>query len=261
MLVDSHAHLDMPEFADDLDKVLERAREAGVRSIITVGLDTESNRRAVSLAERYAEVFAAIGFHPHEAAKMKGTDLKEMEKLCGHEKVVAVGETGLDFYRNLSPREAQLHAFRMQLDLAERIGKPVVIHSRDAGKETMQVLKEWAAKQQGRKSLGVLHCFSQDLSAAREYVNMGFLISIAGPVTYPKSEKLAEVIRNLESDKILVETDCPFLAPAPHRGKRNEPSFVAFTAAKVAQLRDASTEALSTQTSRNAAKLFRLPKI
>lgn len=258
MLVDSHAHLDMPPFASDLDEVLERARQAKVENIITIGCDLESSRIAISLSERYPEVFATVGFHPHEAAKMRDGDLGEMAKLCQHPKVVAIGEIGLDFYRNLSPRDAQLQAFRQQLKLAGELGLPVVIHSREAAKDTMQILSQWAPQQQGRNPLGVLHCFSGDIAMARSYLKQGFLISIAGPVTYPQSRRLAEIARNLELDKILVETDCPFLTPHPHRGQRNEPAYLSLTVERIAQLRDTSPEAVAQQTARNAAALFHL---
>ena len=259
MLVDSHAHLDMSPLAKDLDGVLERARKAQVRNIITIGCDLESSRIAASVSERYPEVYATVGFHPHEASKMREADLSEMARLCQHPKVVAIGEIGLDFYRNLSPRDAQMEAFQRQLSLASELRVPVIIHSREASKDTMRILSQWASQSPQTRHRGVLHCFSGDTAAARAYLDMGFLISIAGPVTYPKSRRLAEVARNLELDRILVETDCPFLTPHPLRGQKNEPAYVAITVEKIAQLRDTPVEAVALQTARNAAALFHLP--
>ncbi|MBI2908196.1 MAG: TatD family hydrolase [Chloroflexi bacterium] len=257
MLVDSHAHLDMSPFTCDLGEVLERARGAQITHILSIGTDLASSHEAISLSERYAEVFAAVGFHPHDAAKMEEADLKEMARLCRHPRVVAIGEIGLDYYRNLSPRAAQMEAFRRQLDLAAELGLPVIVHSREAATDTTSVLSEWASRTPGVR--GVLHCFSGDLAAARRYIDLGFFISIAGPVTYPRSGRLAEVARNIELDRMLVETDCPFLTPAPLRGQRNEPAFITHTVEKIAQLRDTTPEAVARQTARNAAALFGLP--
>jgi TatD DNase family protein len=246
----------MRHFDKDRDSVMERAPEAGVAAVIDVGCDLPSSEAAVALAERYDEVFAAVGFHPHSAADVGNGDIERLAGLARHPKVVAIGEIGLDFYRNLSPREAQVEAFERQLDLARELDLPVVIHSRQASDEVFDILSRWAAGSSGMP--GVLHCFSGDRELARRYIDMGFFISIAGPVTYGKSSA-AEIACHLPLDKLLVETDCPFLAPTPYRGKRNEPSYVSFVAEKIGEIRGIPGQDVARCTAGNAIRLFRLP--
>ena len=253
-LFDTHAHLHFPEFAGDLDAVLDRARAAGVRRMLTIGTDVATSRAAVALAAREPDVWAAVGIHPHEAADADDTALAEIERLAGGARVVAIGETGLDFFRNLSPRDAQERAFRGQLALARRARKPVLIHCREAHEETLALLTDADVCEHG----GIMHCFSGDLGIARRCLDLGLLISLAGPVTYPKPGALPEVARSIPGDRLVVETDCPYLPPQPYRGKRNEPAYIAITAARVAELRGEPLGDLAARMSENARALFRL---
>jgi len=252
-LFDTHAHLHFPDYADDLDAVLERARAAGVRGMVTIGTDRESNRATVDLAKRLPDVWATVGIHPHDAGEAAEVDFEEMERLAGEEpKVVGFGEMGLDFFRDLSPREAQDKVFRRQIDIARRARKPIVVHCRDAHAETLAILAEERAGETG----GVMHCFSGDVEIARRCLDLGLYISLAGPVTYKNARALPEVARFVPGDRLVIETDCPYLPPTPHRGTRNEPAYVALTAACIAELRGADPEALGDALTANAAKLF-----
>jgi len=254
-LFDTHAHLHFPELAEDLDGVLERARAAGVTGIVTIGTDRETNPAAVALAERLDAVHATVGIHPHDAADATPADFEAMERLArGSAKVVALGEMGLDFFRNLSPPEAQAAVFRRQLDMARRLGRPVVIHCRDAHPEALAILAEERVREVG----GVMHCFSADVEVARRCLDLGLYISLAGPVTYKNARALPEVARFVPADRLVLETDCPFLPPHPHRGRRNEPAWVAITAAHVAALRGVTLEALGPMVTDNAHRLFRI---
>jgi len=252
-LFDTHAHLHFPDYADDLDAVLERARAAGVRGMVTIGTDRESNRAVTALAKRLPDVWATVGIHPQDAGEAAEADFGEMERLAGEEpKVVGFGEMGLDFFRDLSPREAQEKVFRRQIDIARRARKPIIVHCRDAHAETLAVLGEERAGETG----GVMHCFSGNVEIARRCLDLGFYISLAGPVTYKNARALPEVARFVPGDRLVIETDCPYLPPTPHRGKRNEPAYVALTAACIAELRGADPEALCDALTANAAKLF-----
>jgi len=253
-LFDTHAHLHFPEFAGDLGTVLERARAAGVRRMLTIGTDVETSRAAVGLAAREPDVWASVGVHPHDAGEADAAALAEIERLAAEPRVVAIGETGLDFFRNLSPRDAQERVLRAQLALARRVGKPVIVHCRDAHEETLAILADERVGETG----GVMHCFSGDTAIARRCLDLGLLISLAGPVTYPKARALPDVAAFVPGDRLVVETDCPFLPPQPYRGKRNEPAYLAITAARVAELRGESLQTLAARTSENAAKLFGL---
>ena len=258
MLIDTHAHLDQAEFEADLDDVIRRAEESGVEAIVSIGLDTASNKATIALAEKYTNIWAAIGIHPHLATTLNEATLRDLRAMAQHPRVVAIGETGLDFYRNRAPRDAQIRAFQTQLALAREFGLPVVIHDREAHSEVMDIVKKWATEgpQEG-KFLGVLHCFSGDIALAQEAISYGFAISIAGPITYPNSNRLAEVVRNVPDSVLVVETDCPFLPPQQFRGKRNEPAYVKLTAERLAQLRSQPVEAIAQITTANARRLFR----
>ena len=259
MLIDSHAHIDVRLYDKDRDQVLARAREAGVAAVVNAGYDLDSRGASIRLAERYAGGFVALGFHPHSAAKMGDGDVERLAELAQHPKVVAIGETGLDFYRNLSPREEQIEAFNRQLELAQRLELPVIIHCRNAQEEVLSILEEWAGRSKGASQpLGVLHCFSGDLGLAQRYIEMGFLLSIAGPVTYSSSNAL-EIALNIPLEKLLIETDCPFLTPHPHRGKRNEPSYLSFVVEKIGEIRGMPSDLIAEHTTENAIQLFRLP--
>ncbi len=252
-LVDSHAHLDSKPFATDLETVIERARENGVHHILTVGCDLESSRASVDLALRYQNVYASVGIHPHDASTVNQAVIDELARMIeAVDKVVAVGETGLDFYRDRSPRAQQEAAFRSHIQLARQTGKPLIIHDRDAHDDVVRIMQEENAGAAG----GVLHCFSGDLDMARKCVAMGFYISFAGPLTYPKNDALRSIARALPIDVMLVETDCPYLAPQNWRGKRCEPSYVRSTAEKLAEVKGLTLEDVARITSLNAWRLF-----
>ena len=254
-LFDTHAHLHFPDFAEDLDAVLDRARAAGVRGMVTIGTDRETNGAVVDLAKRLPDVWATVGVHPHDAGEATEADFEALERMAREEpRVVGFGEMGLDFFRNLSPPDAQRRAFRRQIDIARRVRKPLVIHCRDAHDETLALLAEERAGETG----GVMHCFSGDVAIARRCLDLGLYISLAGPVTYKNARALPDVARFVPEDRLVVETDCPYLPPTPHRGKRNEPAYVALTAEHVARLRGADSEALGDRLTANAASLFRI---
>ena len=258
LLIDTHAHLDSGQFKNDLDAVLQRAADQGVGTILTVGCDLESSRTSVDLALRYPHVYASVGVHPHDASQVDRPALEELARMVeAVDKVVAIGEIGLDFYRDRSPREVQRQAFRQQVRLARELGKPLIIHDRDAHDEVLAILAEEKAYEVG----GVLHCFSGDLAIARRCIEMGFLISFAGPLTYPKNDGLRSIAAALPVDVMLVETDCPYLAPQQQRGKRNEPALVRQTAERLAEIKGLSLEDIARITSRNAWRLFGIGQV
>ena len=250
-LIDTHAHIYYKDYEGDFEAMLERAREAGVEAILVVGTDLDSSRASVALAEKYAQLYAAVGVHPHDAAEVTEDVVKAIRELAlSSEKVVAIGEIGLDFYRDRSPRDVQEQVFRRFLQLADELGKPVIIHDRDAHGRILSILREEKVRQ------GVLHCFSGDAAMAAEVIAMGFHISIPGTVTYPGSQTLHDVVRATGIEHLLVETDCPYLTPVPFRGKRNEPAHVALAAGRVAELKGLTTEDVARITTKNAGDLF-----
>ncbi len=253
-MIDSHAHLEMAEFDRDRAEAVDRAHRAGVRIIVTVGTTLEDCRKAVDIAEACPGVFAAVGIHPHDAREIVPETYDALKEMARRDKVVAWGEIGLDFYRDRSPRETQRERFREQLALAAEADLPVIIHDREAHAETLAALEVW----QGRRR-GVVHCFSGDWAMARRCLDLGFYISIAGPVTYPKNERLRDIARRIPPDRLLVETDAPYLAPQTVRGRRNEPAYVTHTAARIAEVRGVSPADLDRTTTRNAVRLFGLP--
>lgn len=260
MLIDSHCHLQFPQFQDDRVQVLERAWQAGLSAIVVVGTDADASRQALALAEAHPNVFATVGWHPHQAAQFNDQGRLALRRLAESPKAVAVGETGLDFYRRLSPPEEQRAVFQQMLDMAGELGLPVVIHSRAAEEETFAILSGWAAQVKGpgaqERPLGVVHCFSGDLALALRYVQLGFLISIAGSLTYPNSDRLASVVAGLPLERLVVETDAPYLTPQSMRGRRNEPSFLVETVGRIAEIRAQTVREVAEQTSANAAALY-----
>jgi TatD DNase family protein len=254
-LVDSHAHLELEPLVNDPAGVVQRATDAGVIAVITVGIDLLDAVAALEIAEAFDNVFAAVGFHPHNAKDVTELFIYDMERTAGHPKVVAYGEIGLDFYRNLSPASIQRSVFYEQLHLAKGIGKPVVIHLRDAYVEGLDLIEKVAPFPAG----GVVHCFSGDADDAVRVLDLGFHISIPGTVTYRKNDKLRSIVKDLPPDRILLETDCPFLSPEPLRGKTNEPAHIVHTAAEVARIRGVSLTEIAEITTRNAVRLFGLP--
>ena len=255
-IVDSHCHLDMEYYADDLEEVLQRAYLHNIRSIITIGIDLQSSTVAVNLAQKHPMVFAAIGIHPHDIDNITNTTFTILADLAqkNKEQVVGYGEIGLDYFKRYSSPENQRREFRNQLSLADDLQLPVIIHDREAHADTLTILKEKGPLRWG----GVMHCFSGDMRFAQEVLDLGLYISIPGTVTFKHSEALKEVARHVPGDRLLLETDGPFLAPHPYRGKRNEPLYILYTAQEVANLRDITLDTLSNQTSENARQLFNL---
>ncbi len=254
-MIDTHCHLEMEPFDVDREDVIKRAQEAGLEAIITIGSDFEGNRGGVALAEKYDSVFAAVGMHPHDAKNLTQAAFDQIKIWSAHRKVVAIGEIGLDYHYDHSPREVQRAAFRQQLDFAIETGLPVCVHSREAKEDTLQILKDSGIRQ------GVMHCFSGDRDMAEEVLAMGFHISIAGPVTFKKASQLREAAKIIPDERLLVETDAPYLAPEPYRGKRNEPAFVVHTARLLAELRGVSAEDIDRITTTNAKRLFKIGEL
>jgi TatD DNase family protein len=249
-IIDTHAHMMHPDFSRDLESVLERARAAGVEAIVAVGYDLDSSRAAVELAAKYEFVYASVGVHPHDARLADDAAFQSLARLAAEPKVVAIGETGLDFYRNLSPRDAQVRSFRRHTELARERDLPLIVHDREAHADVLGMLKS-----SGLNKV-ILHCFSGDADMARQACELGFYIGIAGPVTFPSSRKLQEVLRSVPAEKVLVETDCPWLAPAPHRGKRNEPAYLPLIVTGVAAAWDLSADGAGNILTRNAMSAF-----
>ncbi len=252
MFIDSHAHLDDPRFDEDRDAVMQRAWDAGVRKILTIGngRGPDDMGCGIPIATSHEWIVTSVGIHPHDAAKAEDRHFDLMRNLASNNRVVAIGETGLDYYYDNSPRDIQREVFRRQLRIAKEFELPVIVHTRDADDDTEHILLE------ERASRGVIHCFTSTDRLANAAAAMGFYISFSGIVTFPKARNIAEVARTLSSDRLLVETDCPYLAPVPHRGKRNEPAFVQDTARFLAALRGVSVDALSAVSAANFGRLF-----
>ena len=315
-LFDTHAHLHDPWIGDDLPDVMARASDAGVDRIVTIGCSLEDSRNAIAVAEQYDNVWATLGVHPHDAKDWDDATADHFRRLAESEQVVAIGEIGLDFYRNLSPHPDQYRAFEAQLALADELELPVVIHSRDAHEDTYNILQQWVGslsppapqgktsrphspspsapqgktsrphsaspsapqgktsrphsasppaargemsrRDRGGPPVGVIHCFSGDADLAHRYHNLGFQISFAGPVTYPKNEALREAAKSLPPEAIVIETDAPYLSPQPQRGKRNEPANIRFTAEQIAQVRGESIETVAGTVTAHASRLYRV---
>jgi TatD DNase family protein len=265
MLIDSHCHLQDPKFRDDCEAVLHRATNAGVTAMLVVGYDMTSSRRAIEITDNHPNVYAAIGVHPHDAKSVTQRDIDELARMADSASVVAIGEIGFDFYRNLSPREDQERAFRAQLDLARSLNLPVVIHSRDADEDTYQVLAEYERQAlpdwPKDRPLGVMHCYAGDLPLALRYIEIGFVISISATVTYPAAEGTRAVAAGLPLRWMTIETDAPYLPPQSIRGQRNEPSRVRDVAEFIAGLRGEPTSEVCDRTAQTAAWLFGLGDI
>lgn len=252
MLIDSHVHLEMPQFDKDRQEVINRFLENGVGLIINIGSNLESSRKALKYAQHYGFIFAAIGIHPHDIKNADAETYSELETLLQNEKVIAVGETGLDFFKNYSPRDLQIEGFKNHIQIAKRYNKPIIVHCREAEGEVLSILKNESAKDVG----GIMHCFSGSMKFARDCLSLGFYISFSGNITYPKAKGLREVVKKVPADRILIETDAPFLTPQPKRGQRNEPDFVRYVAEKVAELKGLSMEDVERNVARNIHRLF-----
>jgi len=251
-LIDVHAHLDMPQFAEDLDQVLQRAAGAGVGRIISVGVDLESSRRCVELARIYPNcVYAAVGIHPHHAGEASPAAMDELARMAQDTQVIAIGETGLDFHCDSPSRDCQRAAFEAQVGLATAVGKPLIIHARSSDDEVLHILGR-----QGCPVRGVRHCFDRPASVATAYLELGLHISVGAAVTRPGYKKFKAGLRDLPSDRLLLETDCPYQAPVQQQGLRNEPAFMAYTLEAIAALRGVSPQELACATTANAERLF-----
>jgi TatD DNase family protein len=256
-VVDTHCHLADPKFRDEVDDVLARAREAGVRTIVSVGAigSIETDRLTVEIAERHPDVWAAVGVHPHDAKDCDSTRIAQLREIARAPKVVAIGESGLDFHYMRSPAAAQEESLRRHLDLAAETEKPIVIHCRDAEQRLVEIVREIGVPPRG----GVIHCFTGDEAAAREFLALGFHISFSGILTFKNAARIREAARIVPDDRVLVETDAPYLAPEPHRGRRNEPLYVIKTLEILAKLRDMDAAALGSQIMSNSARIFGIP--
>lgn len=251
MLFDSHAHVDDNRFDEDREAVINRAKEAGLVGILNAGACMASSARSLALAEQHDIIYAAVGIHPHDAKEAADRDYEQLAEWTRAAKVVAIGEIGLDYYYDLSPREVQQQVFIRQLDVARQCNKPFIIHDRDAHGDVMAILKKEA-----KGLMGVMHCYSGSLEMAKEVIKMGLYVSFAGPITYAKDGKLKEVAANIPLERLLVETDCPYLTPQPFRGRRNEPAHVRFTAEEVARVRGMEFAALAEAATANTKRLF-----
>ena len=252
MLIDSHVHLDDKRFDGDRDILIENLKSNNIEMVINIGADLETSLASVELANKYPNVYAAVGVHPHSAKEVNTMVMEQLKDLSLNKKVVAIGEIGLDFYYDNSPRDLQRKWFIEQLKLAKELDLPVIIHTRDAAQETFDILKN----NQNGNVRGVLHCYSGSLEMALEYVKMGFHISLGGPVTFKNARVAREVAEAAPLDKLLIETDCPYLTPEPYRGKRNEPLYVKYVAEKLAEIKKISYEEFVKATNENTRELF-----
>ncbi len=256
MIIDTHAHLDFPDYKDDIDEVIERAGEVGVEYMINVGTTVASSNKSIELAKQYEQIYASIGIHPNEASKVSGEEWSRLEALAGGDKVVAIGETGLDYYRDRSKREDQKRLFHQHIELAQRHNLPVIIHNREASSDCLDIVHEYSGKIKG-----VVHCFAGTVEDAEEFLKLGFHVSFAGPITFPKADNLREALKAVPVERLLLETDCPFLAPQPKRGKRNEPSYLQYTIPVLAELYKLSVEDIKRITTFSAKNLFGIGQV
>ena len=251
-LIDTHCHLDLENYDPDREEVIERARNAGLVHLITIGIDPDSSAKAIALAEKHEFISATVGHHPHDASTLRDEDLERLREMGRHPQVVGFGEIGLDYFRNISPQEVQRQRFDDLIQIGMELKLPLVIHDRDAHQDILDHLVSAGASRNG----GIIHCFSGDYGLARRFLDMGFYISIPGTVTFPKATELREVVARLPMDAILLETDAPFLTPVPKRGRRNEPALVRHTAEEVAKIKGLSLEETARATTANARTAF-----
>jgi len=255
MIIDTHAHIDGADYDEDREEVIERARESGVQYMVNIGCDVESSYRSMELAEQYDFIYATAGIHPHDVKSITEDTYVHLRQLLLHPKVIALGEIGLDFFKNYSPHDVQRTHFRNQIQLAHDMGKPIIVHSRDANEDIIAILSEFYPKDSTARP-GIFHCFSGDQELADKALEMGFYISFSGSVTFKKAEALREVAKTIPADRLLTETDCPYLTPTPHRGKRNEPAYVNFTAEKLAEIRGLKIDDVQRTMALNFFELF-----
>ena len=260
MIIDSHAHLDMPEFDEDRADVIARAAEAGIGTIISIGINAESSLKAVNLSEDYENIRATAGIHPNMTQNTDRNDLVRITEMAGKPSVVAVGETGLDYYRDYSDKKTQKKAFLWHLELADKLNKPLVIHCRQAEDDLSAILNDWVIDK-GKGLKGVIHCFSDNLKTARNYLKLGLFLSLGGYITYPSARDMENTIKELPLDKLLLETDCPFLPPQKYRGQRNEPSYITQTVNRLAEIKGLSADEISRITTENTIRLLKLERM
>jgi len=254
-LIDTHVHLDFGHFNEEREKVIERAKQGGVDMVINIGSNLRSSQETINLIrENPGFIKGAVGIHPHNARDIDGDLLRKIRDLAGEDGIVALGEMGLDFHYDNSPRDDQRRAFRAQLRLARELGKPAVIHSRSADGETVTILREEGIEEIG----GVMHCFSGNRITAEKTLEMGLYLAFGGVITFPKADELRAIAADVPLDRLLIETDCPYLTPVPYRGKRNEPLYVGYVAEKLAEIREESLEEIISATAKNARELFKI---
>jgi len=254
MLFDTHAHFDDERFDDDRDEVIRKAHESGVSYILNASSDMDSSRKSMALADKYDFIYAAVGVHPHSAGEMKEDDLEILAGYASHPKVVAIGEIGLDYYYDNSPRDVQKYWFARQIGLAREVGLPVVIHDRDAHEDTLAIIRAEGASEVG----GVFHCYTGSVEMAKEVLKNNFYIALGGAVTFKNARKLLDVAKFVPEDRLLIETDCPYMTPEPYRGKRNDSGYVRLVAEKIAELRGVTFEEIAQITAQNARRLFKI---
>ncbi|KJS79805.1 MAG: hydrolase TatD [Peptococcaceae bacterium BICA1-8] len=257
MLFDTHAHLDDVKFNGETDEVILRAKEQGVSLIVNVGYNLRHAQQSIALAEKYDFIYASVGLHPHDAKDGDKSFWEEIYKLARHPKVVALGEMGLDYYWDNSPRDVQRDVFRQQIGVAKDLKLPIIIHDRDAHQDVLTIVKEERALEVG----GVFHAYSGSWEMTKEIMDLGFFISIGGPVTFKNANKILEVVEKVPLESLLIETDCPYLTPEPYRGKRNEPGYVKLVAEKIAQIKNISYEEVASATKENGMRLFRIDSL
>lgn len=254
MYIDTHVHLNADQYDEDLQEVIDRALNSKVEKMVVIGFDRKTIKRAIELAEQYDFIYAVVGWHPVDAIDCTDEDLEWIEQLAAHEKVVGIGETGLDYHWDKSPRDIQQQVFRKQIQLAKRVKLPIIIHNREATEDVLTILREEEAQEVG----GVMHCFGGSVETAQESIKMNFMISLGGPVTFKNAKKPKEVAAEIPLEHLMIETDAPYLAPHPYRGKRNEPSYVPLVAEEIARLKELPVETVAEATTENAKRFYKL---
>ena len=254
MFIDTHVHLNADQYEEDLQEVINRALEANVKKMVVIGFDRITIERAMRLVEDYSFIYAVVGWHPVDAVDCKEEDLKWIEELAAHEKVVGIGEMGLDYHWDKSPKDVQQELFRKQIRLAQKVNLPIIIHNRDATEDVIRILQEEEAHLTG----GIMHCYGGSVETAKQCIDMNFMISLGGPVTFKNAKKPKEVATEIPLEYLLIETDAPYLAPHPYRGKRNEPALVTLVAEEIARLKGITIEEVAAATTKNAEKFFNI---
>lgn len=254
MFIDTHVHLNADQYEDDLQKVINRALDANVKKMVVIGFDRITIERAMKLVEEYSFLYAVVGWHPVDAIDCTEEDLKWIEELAEHEKVVGIGEMGLDYHWDKSPKDVQQALFRQQIRLAQKVNLPIIIHNRDATEDVIRILQEEEAHLTG----GIMHCYGGSVETAKQCIEMNFMISLGGPVTFKNAKKPKEVATEIPLEYLLIETDAPYLAPHPHRGKRNEPALVTLVAEEIAHLKGITVEEVAEATTKNAERFFKI---